>query len=168
MDKIFEILKKISLPGKKLLFLSNKNGFILPMTLMFLFVLTAMGIFATTTTNIELQIAGNDKISKMIFYAADSGIDYVAVNPDLYGSKNLDEAVSVSFPDIADADAAYSISDKLQVNGIVTYVGMTQMPEGSGYSAEIIFAVNYEIESRSTGPNNGSGIVKAGFYRIGL
>jgi len=40
--------------------------------MMFMVILTLMGIFATSTTLIELQIAGNDRTIKDIFYTAES------------------------------------------------------------------------------------------------
>ncbi len=45
----------------------------LVLALLILVFLTIIGISATTTTEIELQIAGNEKASKMAFYNADSG-----------------------------------------------------------------------------------------------
>ncbi|MDA3819828.1 MAG: pilus assembly PilX N-terminal domain-containing protein [Candidatus Delongbacteria bacterium] len=149
-------------------FLNNEKGSTLIIAVVFLMLLTILGVFATTTSTIEVQISGNDKINKMVFYAADSGIDYVAVNPDLYGPDNIIEDVPLSFPDSADVNATYSLSDKLLVNGNVSYLGKSNIPQGSGYSAGQIFAINYEIESNSTGPNNGASKVEAGFYRIGL
>lgn len=159
---------------EKVSFLNNEKGSALIIAVVFLMLLTVIGIFATTTSTLEIQIAGNDKISKMVFYAADSGIHYVAVNPDLYGTNNIDENAPVSFPDSgdpADLAAPYSLSNTLLVNGKVSYLGKSQLPAGSGFSAGQIFAINYEIESKGegTGTNNrANAVVKAGFYRIGL
>ncbi|WP_299978193.1 pilus assembly PilX N-terminal domain-containing protein [Desulfobacula sp.] len=153
---------------EKPIFLNNEKGSVLVIAIIFLMLLTVIGIFATTTSTIEIQISGNDKINKMVFYAADSGTHYVAVNTDLYNTNNLDEDAPLSFPDPDDPGAKYSLSDKLQVNGNVTYLGKVQMPAGSGYSAGTIFAIIYELESSATGPNNGASTVEAGFYRIGL
>ena len=149
-------------------FLNNEKGTALLIAVVFMLLLTIIGFSAITTSTFEIQIAGNDKISKMVFYAADSGISYVAVSPDLYGTDNTTENVSVSFPDSGDSTATYSLSDKLQVNGDVLYLGKSQMPAGSGYSAGTVFAIHYEIESNGTGPSNGASTVEAGFYRIGL
>lgn len=153
---------------EKPIFLNNEKGSTLIIAVVFLLLLTFLGIFATTTSTIEMQISGNDKINKMVFYAADSGIHYVVVNPDLYGPNNIIEGEPFSFPDSVNAVATYSLSNLLQVNGDVSYLGKSNMPPGSGYSAGTIFAINYKIESNSTGPNNGTSTVEAGFYRIGL
>ena len=153
---------------EKICFLNNEKGSALIIAVVFLMVLTVIGIFATKTSTLEVQISGNDKISKMVFYAADSGIHYVAVKPDLYGTNNIDEAVPLSFPDSGNPAATYSLSSNLQVNGEVSYLWKSQMPAGTGFSAGQVFAINYKIESNSTGPNNGANTVEAGFYRIGL
>jgi len=52
--------------------------------LMILVILTLIGISATSTTTVELQIAANDQYHKVAFYNADSG---------LYGSPKLVSAV---------------------------------------------------------------------------
>ncbi len=53
--------------------LKNEKGFVLIVSLMMLVVLMIIGIAATSTTNIELQISGNDKSAQMAFYGADAG-----------------------------------------------------------------------------------------------
>jgi len=165
---------------EKPVFLNNEKGSVLIIAVIFLMLLTVIGIFATTTSTIEVQISGNDKINKMVFYAADSGIHYVAVNPALYNTDNLNKDAPLSFPDPDpdpdNADATYPLSDNLKVNGNVTYLGKSQMSAGTGYSAGIVFAINYKLISTGnykpistgTGPNNGTSTVEAGFYRIGL
>lgn len=52
----------------------NEEGSVLVVALLILVLLTIIGISATTTTNIELQIAGNEKFHKIAFYHADSGV----------------------------------------------------------------------------------------------
>ncbi len=52
----------------------NESGVVLLMALLILVILTLIGISATTTTEIELQIAGNEKFHKTAFHRADSGV----------------------------------------------------------------------------------------------
>ena len=54
---------------------NNKRGSALVVALLMLVVLTLIGISATTTTTFELQIAGNDKLFKRAFYAADGATE---------------------------------------------------------------------------------------------
>ncbi|WDN87649.1 hypothetical protein BuS5_00617 [Desulfosarcina sp. BuS5] len=53
----------------------NQNGSVLLISVVILMLLTLLGIFATTTSTIEIQIAGNDKWHKMAFYNADGGVE---------------------------------------------------------------------------------------------
>lgn len=53
---------------------SKQDGSVMLVALFILVVLTLLGILATTTTETELQIAGNDKFHKIAFQNADSGV----------------------------------------------------------------------------------------------
>jgi Tfp pilus assembly protein PilX len=50
---------------------NDEGGFILIATLVSLLLLVILGISTTTTTNIELQIAGNDKVNMANSYVAE-------------------------------------------------------------------------------------------------
>ena len=52
--------------------INNEQGFVLIASLMMLMVLMVIGVVATNTTTIELQISGNDKLAKQTFYQAES------------------------------------------------------------------------------------------------
>lgn len=54
---------------------NSDGGFVLVVTMLILVVLTLIGISATRTTNIELQIAGNEKWSQEAFYKSDGGLE---------------------------------------------------------------------------------------------
>jgi hypothetical protein len=54
--------------------LENEEGSALVVALLFLVLLTIMGISASTTSEIELNIAANQKTHKIAFHNADSGI----------------------------------------------------------------------------------------------
>jgi len=51
--------------------INNEQGFVLVASLMMLMILLVIGIAATNTTTIELQISGNDKLAKQTFYQAE-------------------------------------------------------------------------------------------------
>lgn len=55
--------------------LKNERGSLILIAVVILMVLTVIGVSMTTTTSIELQIAGNDKLIKTAFYEADGAID---------------------------------------------------------------------------------------------
>ncbi len=52
--------------------IKNEQGFVLVLSLMVLVVLTLLGISASRTSVIELEISGNDNLSKMLLYYAES------------------------------------------------------------------------------------------------
>jgi Tfp pilus assembly protein PilX len=54
--------------------LSNNRGATLVIGLLTLVLLTLIGIAATSTSRMEVQIAGNDKMFKEAFYAAEFGL----------------------------------------------------------------------------------------------
>lgn len=54
--------------------IENEQGFVLITSLLMLMVLLLIGIAATNTTTIELQISGNDKLAKQNFYEAESTV----------------------------------------------------------------------------------------------
>ena len=53
--------------------INNSNGGVTIAALLILAVLTIIGISSISTSNMEVQIATNDKVHKMSFYAADGG-----------------------------------------------------------------------------------------------
>ncbi|MFH2050096.1 MAG: PilX N-terminal domain-containing pilus assembly protein, partial [bacterium] len=55
--------------------IQNEDGFVLIAAIMTLLILVILGISSTTTTNVELQIAGNDMVNKQTFYASDAGTE---------------------------------------------------------------------------------------------
>ena len=55
--------------------LGNEEGFVLVVSLSLLVVLTLIGIAATRTAIVEMQISGNDKVANMSFYKADGGTE---------------------------------------------------------------------------------------------
>lgn len=52
----------------------NEDGSALIVAVLILLLCTIIGIFATNTSTIEIQISGNDKFHKIAFYCADSGV----------------------------------------------------------------------------------------------
>ncbi|SMC47504.1 PilX N-terminal [Desulfocicer vacuolatum DSM 3385] len=58
------------------LFLNNENGFALLSSMLFLVILTVIGIAATNTSTIETMIAGAEKNKQQAFFAAEAGIEH--------------------------------------------------------------------------------------------
>jgi hypothetical protein len=60
---------------EKIRIIENESGSVLIIALIMLVLLTVLGITATSTSNIELQIAGNERNYKRAFYVANAGIE---------------------------------------------------------------------------------------------
>ncbi len=60
---------------KKETVVNNENGFVLVASLLILLILLIIGVAATNTSTIELQIAANEKIHQQTFYQADGGAE---------------------------------------------------------------------------------------------
>ncbi len=57
---------------KEISMLKNEDGTVLVLALIMLVLLTLLGISATTTSMIETRIAGNERVYKQNFYAAEA------------------------------------------------------------------------------------------------
>jgi hypothetical protein len=162
---------------KRLSILNNENGSALLISLLILGLLTLLGIFATNTTNIELQIAGNDKLHKVAFYAAEAARGYVAGNTGLYGPDNITSLGPPHyFPNNSDPyiqitsepSMPYPLSSVESFTGFVEYKNASAPPRGSGYEVGKFKAHNYEMTCNGYGPSNAESRITAGFYRIGF
>lgn len=74
----------------------NEDGFVFIVALFVLILLTIIGISATSTTTIDLQISQNDKASKIAFYNADGGI-YPTVK---LISQTINAGAKIEVPDL--------------------------------------------------------------------
>ena len=94
--------------------LKNEDGAVLVAGLMILAVLTLLGIAAISTSTIEVQIAGNDKFSKVAFYAAEGavqeGLNWLESKHDLsyhlVNATNLNENSNPPAPAVVDPTVA--------------------------------------------------------------
>ncbi|OQY21843.1 MAG: hypothetical protein B6I37_08055 [Desulfobacteraceae bacterium 4572_35.2] len=81
-------------------YINNEGGFVLITSLLMLVILTIIGISATNTTTVELQIAGNDRIAKQVFYNQEMALTTSLVNHSdwLTGPFASDSTISAYFP----------------------------------------------------------------------
>ncbi|MDY0190198.1 MAG: hypothetical protein RBR22_05640 [Desulfuromonas sp.] len=79
----------------------NQHGFVLLSAMLFLLLLTTIGILATNTSTIELQIASNDRIIKTDFYNQEMALATSIVNHNDWftGSFASDATTSAYFPE---------------------------------------------------------------------
>jgi len=148
--------------------LKNEDGFVLVIALIMMGLLILLGVSASTTTEIEMQIAGNERSHGIAFYAAEAAGAYVAGTPDLYGADNITPEEFISFPDDGDASARYALGSTKSFNGDVEYLGSSAPPRGSGYAVGKFKSHNYRMTCNGYGSLNSESQIQAGFYRIGF
>ena len=146
--------------------LKNEDGSVLVIALIMMGLLILLGVSASTTTEIEIQIAGNERSHGIAFYAAEAAWAYVAGTRDLYGADNITPDEFISFPDDEDASARYALGSA-SFNGDVEYLDVVA-GRGSGDAAGQIWHYRYKMRCFGYGPSNAETQIEAGFYRKGL
>ena len=149
-------LKKINLIAS---ICANEKGSALVLALLMLVLLTLMGISATTTSTVEIQMAGGEKFYELAFYSAESGwqralnwldnqfpgvtdnrvwdgTDFIAV------AGSLDDAATVGIPLATDNNTQYFV--KVEFVGTAPAAGY-----GTGFRR-----FNYRVNSVGRGPGN--------------
>jgi type IV pilus assembly protein PilX len=79
---------------EKIQVVENERGSVLVIALIMLVLLTILGISATTTSDIEVQIAGNERNYKRTFYTANSGIEHVKAS--LSNALTTNQAIQIA------------------------------------------------------------------------
>lgn len=109
----------------------NDEGFVLVAALMFMLVLTIIGIAMNRDTNTEVQIAGNDMVHKQTFYEADGATEFAAevIEQNIactFFQANGNGSVAMAGGIILDGNIAVRDSGGLiqpWLNNVGTYVG---------------------------------------------
>lgn len=160
-------------PMKKRRFREDNEGSVLVIALVILVLLTIMGISATTTSTIEMQIAGNDRNYKRAFYVADAGIEHArsVLGSELrnYNSANIVTGSSLEW-DFAlnGSEEGYSPASGTDFNSGVTWINNATFTPISGYSYTVTIWNNSDdgggatddtdsiimVQSDVTGPGN--------------
>ena len=102
--------------------LTNDRGSVLIIALLVLVLLTIIGISATNTTTTDIQIASNEKVHSMAFYAADAGIEVGrALLNDLKtaDSGNWDNLLAVGGAQLVGQDAGVETLDDMIADNTV-------------------------------------------------
>jgi Tfp pilus assembly protein PilX len=150
--------------------LNNQNGIAIVTVILVLALITLAGVMVSKTTNTELQIATNDQLHKITFYAAEAAQAYVIRNPDLYSSANINNADPVNFPDNSNPLVTYTLDANSieSFNGEVRYENPMVVPRGSGFQVGKFRAHVYQMTCDGYGPRNSDTRIEVGFYRIGF
>ncbi len=145
-------------------------------TLVILVLLVILGISTTTNTNIELQIAGNDKVYKQNFSVAEGGAyieaGKVGVSSSPYqvsDPSNTDQILTV-IPNTAQFIASdistwpTSNLNPLTYNSLVTYLYAATPPKG--YDASKFSVYKFKINGANV--TGGNVAIELGGSKIGV
>ena len=120
--------------------LRNQDGFALIISMLILIILTVLGIFAIKTTNIELQISGNEKVAMQTFFQADGGIEagsaLIEQNVSCPNGFTTPVPMQIGGIDVYEKDFAHN-TDKTQVNGATPGVQLSDIPSDTIRSVRI-------------------------------
>ncbi len=141
---------------------NRHEGSILIIALLILALSTIIGMIVVKMSNIELRASANLTHSKMAFYAAESARSFVAQTPDLYGPHNLTPSNPKTFQSPVGA-----LGPKQSFDGYVQYLGMSEVPRGSGFEVGTFKAYRYKMVCNGYGPSGAKSQIEAGFYRVG-
>jgi hypothetical protein len=171
---------------------NHQDGLVTVAALFFLIILTIMGTSAISTSNMEVQIATNDEIHKMTFYAADSGADLgtelVELNiacPNGFATDDLDIGGGITVidrdfwmqesepavPDIL-IDNAAGNQTNLTIHGKTGFgiggaIEMAAAYEGKGKAAASGgVTLQYKIHSRHQGYANSESVVRLHWQHV--
>ena len=144
---------------------NNEKGSALVLALLILVLLTLMGISATTTSTVGVQMAGSEKFYDLAFYSAESGwqralnwLDeqYPGVTDNLVWdgttfiavAGSLEEADTVGIPLAVDNNTQYFVK--------IEFAGTAPVP---GYGSSFR-RFNYRVNSRGVGSGNAQSVVE--------
>jgi hypothetical protein len=131
---------------------TDEKGSALIIALLILVLLTLMGISATTTSTIEVQMAGSEKFYEMAFYTAESGWQWAlnwldgqhpGVTQDFVWDGDKFVQVVGDFEDAAPVGISLADDNNTEYYVKIEFVGTTPVP---GYGTDFR-RFNYRVNS---------------------
>ena len=153
----------------------NEDGSIIVITLIILMLVTVMGLSATTTSMIEIQIAGNDRTYKENFYLADSAV-YENAQRIENGGDELKDPVTGGGPawfidalpvpgDLTDNANWTNTTSMVSIDSSTRFFTLFQgITTGSSLDISRSRLYSYQVNSRTV-RNNGEIYIEGGFRR---
>ena len=161
--------------------LQSQQGAALIIAIMILLILTVLGIYAITTSTLETKIAGNERVLKDAFYAADGGIDYgrhvillVLNNQSLPSGANPDDEDELNkeirgFEDHPNSPVRPEIGNStmdIQIDRL-----KAEEPPGTSHEWGVVVSekqtsIYYRLDSTSSGIANASSEIEATYRYV--
>ncbi|MFZ5764530.1 MAG: PilX N-terminal domain-containing pilus assembly protein [Thermodesulfobacteriota bacterium] len=127
---------------------ADEKGFVLVASLLILLILVIIGVAATTNTSSELQIAGNEKVHKETFYAAEGslalGVEVLEQNlfcPTGFTSTGVDD----NGVTVADLEGTIRVYER-NGNNMILYQNPTPPAADIGDTTKMDVAFSYPVD----------------------
>jgi hypothetical protein len=145
---------------------SNKTerGVVLVISLLFLMILTLIGISSAKTSVLQEKIAGHSGLRQSAFQAADSCANRILKDRKVY---TFNASLNTLFDGSAQYLVSNSISNRSGYTAEQLYAGKSNPPRGTGYSA-----INFQVfhnEQRCQGLTESSPVnvsIRQGFFQV--
>ncbi len=128
-------------------YLRNEEGTALIVAMIFLGLLTTIGLYAIFNSSTELTSSARYKSGKEAFYAAEGAIEYIKGDGYYFTTK-----ASLNFPDAAHPTVAARDLSAVGTNatGAVTYTTSGIPPPGYGFSAKDTMSSYFVVNATGT------------------
>ncbi len=144
----------------------GERGVALAITLMIMTIMCLIGAAALMTSSLELRITGNAQVQKRAFYLADTGLNYVRINPPTAWADNRDPAKPPPFSNQSKEEQTQTgITGSFKGN--VTYQKVTDPPKGSGTGIRSGKAYHFLLDCTGLGENQAQALAQMQGYVIG-
>ena len=140
--------------------LKNQEGNVMILAFILLIILTLLGIFATRTAQIDLQVAYNEIPYRQNFYIAEGGVNREAAELGTANPANVQ-------PTGDNTRTTRTLSSTYRYDYLVHALGAYVAPKG--YSAIHFSRYDYSVETWAGGGTSASGEVNVAsrLYKIG-
>lgn len=159
LGRISSVLKFFSYEKHRVVFIrpvTNEKGLTIVIAILFLALLTSLGIAALNTSTTEIRISGNEREYQQAFYNADTGVSYaIEQGLALYPAVAPDVLTTIPTPaDLAANNIQYQFMYKGSVSGRELYE-LYSTGLGSGTGRALIIA---GISNVPLSPPGGPGV----------
>ncbi|MCC7203424.1 MAG: pilus assembly PilX N-terminal domain-containing protein [Nitrospirae bacterium] len=143
--------------------LNDKDGTALVIAMVFLGLLTTIGLFALLNSTTELTSSASYRGNKEAFYAAEGALEYIKGDGHYFTTK-----ATINFPDNNHPTAAARdlAADGTDATGSVKYLNSGNPPPGYGFSAKDTMSSYFVIEATGTAASGVQNTQEEGVAKI--
>ncbi len=143
-----------------------QQGAALITALIFLVILTMLGLSTMNTNVMEERMSSNSQEANRVFQAAESGVETAYDDGDAFQTSNVAELDGIPGSDTYDKPDLNVGSYNVTVAYNSIYRQMTAPPRGSGWDATMAY-YHFNLSATATSPSGATTNVNAGAYQVG-